>query len=171
MPVAVLAAVRPAQERETALSTPGLPGPRLMVVDSDAGSRTSETPTPRRSPVKFFHAVVFVLSGGLAMVWSRWGLLLLAVGAVVALVLLKAKASTLDMNQERHRLDQLRDDLSWLRATVEHPDASVYERLRMLEVLQRYGRLSPAEYQTRRAEIVRGRWDQTRPGEGPDALS
>jgi hypothetical protein len=142
-----------------------------MMVDPDAGGTTSETPTPRRSPVKFFHVVVFVLSGGLAVMWSRWGLLLLAPGAVVAFVLLKAKASTLDMNQERHRLDQLRDDLIWLRATVEHPDASVYERLRMLEVLQRYGRLSPAEYQAQRAEIVRGRRDQTRPGEGPDAPS
>jgi hypothetical protein len=100
------------------------------VVDPDQGVSSAETPTPRRSPVKFFHAVVFVLTGGLAVVWSRWGLLLVAVGAVIGLVALKAKASTLDMNQERHRLDQLRDDLTWLRDSAEHPDGSVHERLR-----------------------------------------
>ena len=81
-------------------------------MDPDAGGTRSETPIPRRSPLKLFHAVVFVMSGGLAVLWSRWGLLLVAVGAVVGLVLLKAKASTLDMNQERIRLDRLRDDLS-----------------------------------------------------------
>jgi len=128
-----------------------------MVVDSDAGGTRSETRTPRRSPVKFFHAVLFVLGGGLAVVWSRWGLLLIAVGAVVALVLLRAKASTLD--------------LGWIRNSVEHPDGSVYERLRMLEVLRRYGRLSPADYETQRDEILRGPRDQTRSGEEPDAVS
>jgi hypothetical protein len=121
--------------------------------------------------VKFFHVVVFVLGGGLAVVWSQWGLLLVAGGAVVALVLLRAKASTLDMNQERQRITQLRDDLSWIRDSVEHPDGSVYERLRMLEVLRRYGRLSPADYETQRGEILRGPRDQTRSGEEPDAVS
>jgi hypothetical protein len=153
------------------LSTPGWLDPTLMVVDSDAGATRSETPTPRRSPLKFFHAVVFVLGGGLAAVWSRWGLLLVAVGVVVAFVLLKAKASTLDMNQERHRIAQLRDDLSWVRNSVEHPDGSAYERLRMLEVLRRYGRLSPADYQTQRDEIVRGPGDQTGPNDGSDPVS
>ena len=141
-----------------------------MVVDSDAGGTRSETRTPRRSPVKFFHAVLFVLGGGLAVVWSRWGLLLIAVGAVVALVLLRAKASTLDMNQERQRITQLRDDLGWIRNSVEHPDGSVYERVRMLEVLRRYGRLSPEDYETQRDEILRGSPDQTRSREEPDAV-
>jgi hypothetical protein len=118
-----------------------------------------------------FHAVLFVLGGGLAVVWSRWGLLLVAVGAVLALVLLKSKASTLEMNQERQRIAQLRDDLSWIRDSVEHPDGSVYEKLRMLEVLRRYGRLSPADYETQRDEILRGPRDQTRSGEEPDAVS
>jgi hypothetical protein len=140
------------------------------VVDPDAGGTKSTTPSQRRSPVKFFHAVLFVLGGGLAVVWSRWGLLLVAVGAVVALVLLKAKASTLDMNQERQRITQLRDDLGWIRNSVEHPDGSVYERVRMLEVLRRYGRLSPEDYETQRDEILRGSPDQTRSREEPDAV-
>jgi hypothetical protein len=141
------------------------------VVDLDAGGTKSETPTPRRSPVKFFHGVLFVLGGGLAVVWSRWGLLLVAVGAVVALVSLRAKASTLDMNEERQRIAQLKDDLSWIRDSVEHPDRSVYERIRMLEVLRRYGRLSPVDYQTQRDEILRGPQDQTPHGEGSEAAS
>jgi hypothetical protein len=100
------------------------------------------------------------MTGGLAVMWSRWGLLLIALGALVGLVLLRAKASTLDMSQERNRLDQLRDDLIWLRDSAEHPDESVYGRLRTLEVLRRHGRISPAEYEAQRAEIVRGPRDE-----------
>jgi hypothetical protein len=140
-------------------------------VEPDVGGSRSETPTRRRSPVTFFHAVVFVLSGGLAIIWTRWGLLLIGVGAVVGLVSLKAKASTLDMNEERRRVDQLRDDLAWLRDTEEHPDGSAHERLRTLEVLHRYGRLSAADYEAQRREIVRGVPGQACPADGSDKTS
>jgi hypothetical protein len=93
------------------------------------------------------HAAVFVLGGGLAVIWTRWGLLLVGVGAVVGLLSLKAKASTPDMIEERRRVDQVRDDLAWLRETAEHPDGSAHERLRTLEVLHRYGRLSASDGQ------------------------
>jgi len=98
--------------------------------------------------------VLFVLGGGLAIFWSRWGLLLIAVWAIIGLVRLKAKASTLDMGQERLRLDRLRDDLVALRQGVEHPDGSADERLRVLEMLHRLGGMSSAEYEAHRAEIV-----------------
>jgi hypothetical protein len=145
-----------------------LPDPRLQVVEPDLGGSRSETTTRRRSPATFLHAAVFVLGGGLAVIWTRWGLLLVGVGAVVGLLLLKVKASTLDMNEERRRVDQLRDDVAWLRETAEHPDGSAHERLRTLEVLHRYGRLSADDYEAKRREIVRRTADRPRPADGSD---
>ena len=72
------------------------------------------------------------------------------------MVRLKAKASTLDMGEERLRLDRLRDDLVALRQVAEPPDGSVEERLRVLEMLHRLGGISSVDYQARRAEIVGG---------------
>jgi hypothetical protein len=74
-------------------------------MDPDVGGTRAETSSPRRSPVTVFHVVVFVLGGGLAVFWSRWGLFVLGVVAVVGLVLARAKASSLDMKQERRRTD------------------------------------------------------------------
>jgi hypothetical protein len=111
------------------------------------------------------------MTGGLAVLWSRWGLLLVSLGALVGLIVLRAKASTLDMNQERHSLDQLRDDLCWLRDSVEHPDGTVHEQLRALEVLHRYGRLSTVDYEAQRAEIVRVPPEESHPGDKPDTVS
>jgi hypothetical protein len=105
--------------------------------------------------------VLFVLGGGLTALWSLWGLFFVGVGALVGFVLLKSKASALDMDKERGHLEQVRDDLTWLRQSLEHPDGSAHERLRALEVLRRYGRLSPADYEAQRAEIVRGAEDRT----------
>jgi hypothetical protein len=138
-------------------------------VDPDAGDSGSETQTPRRSPVKFLYVVAAVLGVGMAALWSPWGLLLVSVGAVVGLVLLKAKGSAPDMDEERHRLDQLQEDLTWLRDSAEHPDGSVHDRLRGLEVLHRYGRISGEDYATQRAQIVRMPPDQGRPVDGLDA--
>jgi hypothetical protein len=143
----------------------------VHVVEPDVGGNRSETPPPRRSPITFFHAVAFVLSGGLAVIWTGWGLLLVGIAAIAGLMLLKAKASTLEMNQERCRVDQLRDDLTWLRETAEHPDGSVHERLRTLEVFHRYGRLSAADYEAQRAEIVQRAPDQAHPDDGSDGAS
>lgn len=42
------------------------------------------TPGPRYSPVKFFHAVLFVLGGGLGLLWSWPGALLISFGLLAA---------------------------------------------------------------------------------------
>jgi hypothetical protein len=97
---------------------------------------------------------MFVMGGGVALFWSRWGLALIAVWAVIGLARLKAKASTLDMGQERLRLDHLRDDLTFLLASAEHPDGSVEQRLHALETLHRLGGIGGADYEARRVQIL-----------------
>ena len=87
--------------------------------------------------------MLFVLGGGLAVVWSAWGLVLIGVGVVVGFLLLRAKASTPDIDRQRRRLDQVRDDLTWLKETAEHPEESAHERLRALEIQHRYGPAQP----------------------------
>ena len=123
-------------------------------MDGPAGGTRPEGWSRRYSPVRFFHGVLFVLGGGLTLFWSRWGLILVVAWAVIGLARLKARASTLDMSQERLRLGHLRDELTFLKEAAEHPDGTVDEQLRALEVLHRLGGISGADYETRRAQIA-----------------
>lgn len=123
-------------------------------VDGPEGDSRPEVRWLRRSsPVRFFHGVLFILGGGLALFWSRWGILLIVVWAVIGLARLKAKASTLDMAQERLKLDHLREELTFLYDSATHPDGSAEEQLRMLETLHRLGGINAADYEARRAQI------------------
>jgi hypothetical protein len=94
------------------------------------------------------------MGGGLAVLWSPLGLLAIAVAVAVGYVIVKAKASTLDMSQERLGLSELRDDLVSLLNAAEHPDGTPEERLRTLEILHRRGGISSADYEAGRAGIV-----------------
>ena len=107
--------------------------------------------------------MLFILGGGLALFWSRWGLVLIVAWAIMALVRMKAKASTLDMGQERLRIDRLRDDLTTVVRAAEHPDGSAEERLQALETLRRLGGISSADYEAGRARIVVEPPDPARP--------
>ena len=48
-------------------------------VQSPTGGGPDFSLTRRSSPLRFFHAILFVMGGGLALFWSRWGLILIAV--------------------------------------------------------------------------------------------
>jgi hypothetical protein len=93
------------------------------------------------------------MGGGLVALWSPLGLAVIVVAALVGFVILKAKASTVDMNQAQVGLTRMRDDLLRLRDSVEHPD-SPSARLQALEVLRRFGQITPAEYEARRQAIA-----------------
>ena len=76
----------------------------------------------RRSPVTFFHGILFVTGGGVALLWTRWGWWLVIVGGLAAYATLKVKASGLDMAAEKRKLDQLHDELTDLYQLVD-PEA------------------------------------------------
>jgi hypothetical protein len=123
-------------------------------VDGSTSDHGFEPLEQRWSPVKFFHGVLFVLSGGLVLFWTPWGLALIGVGAVIGFVGLKMKASTLDIAAEQRRLGELRDDVTRLLDSAQHGDVGIEQQLRTLDLLRQLGHLSPEDYEARRAEIT-----------------
>ena len=92
----------------------------------------------RGSPITVFHVVLFVLGGGLWLIWSWWGALLVALALLSLYAVARAMTSSANIGATRSRLERLQRDLTDLRAMVDHPD-SPSSQSRGHELLERYG--------------------------------
>ena len=85
--------------------------------DGAAGSR----PERRYSPLTFFHGLWFVLGGGLWVLWSWWGALLVLLVLVSAWTMVRGLVSPANIAQTRAELTGLVTQLQELRELTEHP--------------------------------------------------
>ena len=77
------------------------------------------------------------MGGGLALLWSWWGALFVALALLSLYTVARAMTSSSNVDATRGRLDQLRADLLDMRAIVEHPE-SPESQARGRELLSKY---------------------------------
>ena len=95
----------------------------------------TEERRPKYSPVTFFHGVLFVLGGGLTLLWSWWGGLLIGLALLAAYSVARSMTSPGNVQETRSRLVRMRQDLLDLKSIAEHPTGSADERARVQEIL------------------------------------
>jgi hypothetical protein len=95
----------------------------------------TDQPRPTRSPVTFFHGVLFVVGGGLALLWSWWGGLLVALAVLAAYSVARSMTSPGNAQDTRTRLERMQHDLLDLKSIAEHPTGSADEQARVQQIL------------------------------------